>query len=325
MDRARQQLSLQQIREIDLVDYLSSLGHEPIQVRGADHWYHSPLREEKTPSFKINRKINKWFDFGIGQGGNLIDFGIAYFQCSVSGFAENINKGKAVAHQPSPNGLASEPVQQASKLRILSIKSLYSRALFEYLAKRGITSQLAEEHCKQVYFDLSGREYFAIGFKNNSGGYELRNPFLKMASSPKDFTTIDNGSDRVCVFEGFFDFLSYKAMHAQSQLPDQNYVVLNSIALFNRALPELQGYRSVQLFLDRDRPGQQLTKQAVDSDPRYEDASGFYKKLQGSQRLAGLPAKTAAKDARHAKKVQPIRWALSRLSVSATNTVGTIW
>ena len=66
-------------------------------------------------------------------------------------------------------------------------------------------------------------------------------------------------------------------MHAQSELPDQSYVVLNSIALFNKALPKLRTYDQVQLFLDRDRPGQLLTRQAMASEPRFEDASGFYK------------------------------------------------
>ncbi|SKC18691.1 toprim domain-containing protein [Dyadobacter psychrophilus] len=213
----------------------------------------------------------------VGQGGNLIDFGIEYFRCSVSDFLEKINVGKAVIHKSPRRILSSEPARNESKLKILSVKPLFSLALFQYLSKRAISADLAEKHCQQVYFELSGKPYFAIGFKNDSGGYELRNAFLKISSTPKDITTIDNSSSRVCVFEGFFDFLSYKAMHAQSQLPDQSYMVLNSIALFNKALPKLRTYDQVQLFLDCDRPGQQLTRQAMASDPRFEDASGFYK------------------------------------------------
>ncbi|SKC18682.1 hypothetical protein SAMN05660293_05354 [Dyadobacter psychrophilus] len=65
MDFGKQHLSLKQIKEIDMVDYLSALGHEPVHIRNSDHWYHSPLREESTPSFKINRSLNRWFDFGV--------------------------------------------------------------------------------------------------------------------------------------------------------------------------------------------------------------------------------------------------------------------
>ena len=58
----------------------------------------------------------------------------------------------------------------------------------------------------------------AIGFKNDSGGYELRNPYFKGSSSPKDITTFNNGAKEATVFEGFIDFLSFMAIHKnQSQ------------------------------------------------------------------------------------------------------------
>ena len=71
-------------KQIDLVDYLAALGHQPQKIRNQDYWYLSPFRDEKTPSFKVNRSKNVWYDHGIGKGGNLIDFGIIYFNCSVS-------------------------------------------------------------------------------------------------------------------------------------------------------------------------------------------------------------------------------------------------
>src|SRR5690606_28377132 len=43
--------------------YLSSLGHEPARISGNNFWYHSPLHADKMPSFKINRQLNKWYDF----------------------------------------------------------------------------------------------------------------------------------------------------------------------------------------------------------------------------------------------------------------------
>jgi len=52
-------------KQIDMVDYLSALGHRPQKVRNSDYWYLSPL---------VNRSLNIWYDHGIGKGGNLIDF-----------------------------------------------------------------------------------------------------------------------------------------------------------------------------------------------------------------------------------------------------------
>src|SRR3982751_5389630 len=82
--------SAQNARQIDLVDYLGSLSHHPQKIRGNDYWYLSPLRNEKTASFKVNRKLNLWYDHGLGKGGSLIDFGMLYFNCSLKGFLEHL-------------------------------------------------------------------------------------------------------------------------------------------------------------------------------------------------------------------------------------------
>ena len=55
-------MSCQQARQIDLVEYLSQLGYNPQKVKGPDHWYLSPFRKERTPSFKVNRRLNVWYD-----------------------------------------------------------------------------------------------------------------------------------------------------------------------------------------------------------------------------------------------------------------------
>jgi len=73
---ATKKLTCEAAKQIDLVDLLSGLGHDPVQIRNHDYWYLSPLRAEKTASFKVNRQVNVWFDHGTGEGGNLIDFGI---------------------------------------------------------------------------------------------------------------------------------------------------------------------------------------------------------------------------------------------------------
>ena len=77
-------------RQLDLVEYLQDLGHHPQKIRGNDYWYLSPLRSEKTASFKVNRKLNLWYDHGLGKGGSLIDFGMLYFNCSVKEFLERL-------------------------------------------------------------------------------------------------------------------------------------------------------------------------------------------------------------------------------------------
>ena len=55
-------MNCEQANQIDMVDYLSSLGFQPTSVRGNDYWYLSPLRDEKKASFKIQRSKNVWYD-----------------------------------------------------------------------------------------------------------------------------------------------------------------------------------------------------------------------------------------------------------------------
>lgn len=79
-------------KQIDLVDYLSALGHRPQKVRNSDYWYLSPLRTEKTPSFKVNQTRNVWYDRCIGKGGNTINSGILYFNCTVSDLLQHLSQ-----------------------------------------------------------------------------------------------------------------------------------------------------------------------------------------------------------------------------------------
>lgn len=76
-------MNCEEANKVDLVDYLFSLGFTPKKIRGNDHWYLSPLRDEKEASFKVNRSKNVWYDHGSGKGGSVIDFVMQYFNCDV--------------------------------------------------------------------------------------------------------------------------------------------------------------------------------------------------------------------------------------------------
>jgi hypothetical protein len=236
-------------KKIDLVDYLASLGHHPQKVSHPDYRYLSPFRDEKTASFKVNRKLSVWFDHGIGQGGDLIDFGTRYYNCSVPEFLHQL------AGQLNQNSLSFQPQIQASKTNLLPpIRNTFSagekkesrdgkilivgdrpidsKPLLEYLKKRCIPLEIAERFCREVDFLLYGKKHTVIGFKNNAGGFELRNENFKGSSSPKDITFIDNKTEQIAVFEGFFSFLSFCTINKNQTAPLTNCLVLNSLSFF---------------------------------------------------------------------------------------------
>nr|WP_295924662.1 toprim domain-containing protein [uncultured Dyadobacter sp.] len=275
MDFRKQTVSVQQAKETDLVDYLYELGYQPARISASSYWYHSPLRTENTPSFKVNRKINRWYDFGLGKGGNLIDFGILYHGCTVGELLQDFGHSFPL-HQQVTERTPKEVDESTHIVSVMEVSPVHSKALVQYLSQRKISLKIANQFCQQVSYQIAGKQYFALGFKNDSGGFELRNPFSKISSSPKDITSIDNGRDTVSVFEGFFDLMSFAQTTGSSALRSQNYVVLNSISFFEKARQFLESHGHIKLYLDNDQPGLDLTRRALVLDSRYQDASSLY-------------------------------------------------
>jgi Toprim-like/CHC2 zinc finger len=287
-----QPFTCKQAREVDLVDYLATLGHQPKKIRGNDHWYSSPFRDETEPSFKVNRAANVWYDHGSGKGGNAIDFATQFHRCGVR---EALQLLKIVSPFQQQNALpedppsvdfrsgqgqrsaGADPVPEPGRIHVLDACGIESPRLIHYLQRRRIPMDIAAQYCRQVHYELYGKKYFAIGFPNRSGGYELRNEFFKASSSPKDITVIEHGAGRIAVFEGFFDFLSWLTMLHHQPQPLTNFLVLNTLAYFDKALPILEKYPSVQLYLDSDAAGRRHTEYALTLHPRFEDFSSLYR------------------------------------------------
>ena len=61
-------LDLQELKQsVRIADYLG------VEEKEKEFFINSPFRDERTPSFKINPIKNTWYDFGIGEGGTIID------------------------------------------------------------------------------------------------------------------------------------------------------------------------------------------------------------------------------------------------------------
>lgn len=275
MNFRKTKASCSEARQMDIVSYLSSLGYEPARVKNSDYWYHSPLRKEKTPSFKVNRKLNRWYDHGIGKGGNLIDFAILYNNCTVGEFLEHLG-GNLSFHRPFSKSSQREHQDDSTPIKIISEGPLVSLALCRYLYQRRVPTEVAKRFCKEVVYELAARQYYAIGFKNNSGGYELRNSIFKGSSAPKDITLFENSTQEIAVFEGFFDFLSFMAITQNETVMRSSFLVLNSLSFFEKARPSMERHEVINLYLDRDRTGQNCTRYALSLCRKYKDDSNLY-------------------------------------------------
>lgn len=278
-------LNCNQARQIPIVEYLAQCGFQPQYIKGADHWYLSPIRDENTPSFKVNTNRNAWFDFGIGEGGNLIDLGIRLHRCSVEELLARLSVDNYAFsfHQPSAIPEKLYPVRAAHDteevhITVLDVRPIQNPSLITYIAGRGIDLKSARWYCREVDFSIKDKTYTAIGFENRSGGYELRNAWFKGSSSPKDITIINchENVQAVCLVEGFIDFLSLQRLRKIPDIPT-DIIVLNSVALIGRSMELLTGYQEVYQYLNHDRAGQAAAEKLQQAGIRAIDASGFYK------------------------------------------------
>ena len=150
-------------------------------------------------------------------------------------------------------------------------------ALVGYLASRGIVPPVAAAFCREVRYEVNGRAFFAVGFRNDAGGWELRSARFKGGSSPKHITTIGNRSDTVIAFEGFMDFLAYLSLKHPERLRI-DAAVLNSVVNLPKAIPFLSRHPVIHAFFDNDEAGRKTTSDLIRLCPRSEviDQRHFY-------------------------------------------------
>ena len=259
-------MNIQEAKQIKIADYLQSLGYSPVKQQGNCLWYKSPFRQETEASFKVNTDRNLWFDYGLGRGGNIIALaGVLYASDHVPYLL-----GKIAEQAPHIRPISFSFRQQASEpsFQHLEVGELTHPALLRYLQERGINTSLARLECRELHFIHNGKPYFAIGFPNVAGGYEVRNRFFKGCIAPKDISHIrqQGGPREKClVFEGMMDYLSFLTFRMKNcpTMPDldrQDYVILNSTANVSKALDVMSPYERIHCLLDNDKAGFEATR-----------------------------------------------------------------
>jgi len=147
-----QYFSRDEMKKIDMVEYLDKIGYQPQKIRNNDYyWYLSPLREEKEASFKVNRRLNLWFDHSIGKGGNFIDFALLYHQCNFNELLEKTESSLFFhpqipkVQQPQTNTQSRQEALEP-KIKVIAARPLTSPALCRYLQDRKIPVKIAEKY-----------------------------------------------------------------------------------------------------------------------------------------------------------------------------------
>jgi len=266
-------MNCKQFNAIKLEEVLASLGHLPTKQNEKEAWYLNPFGTETQASFKLDKKLNLWYLFSEGIGGNNTNFMMKYQNTSVKEVLEWAERQNFSSFQPQNDVRLQKSIPN---YQITGIAELQNENLKNYLQQRGL-SQNVYPFVKEVHFTIRDKKLYAIGFENLSGGWELRNSFYKGSLLKKDVSVIKfnnlEKNRKVVVFEGFTDALSFVEM---KRFFKGDLLVMNSISLLNKAKEHLKNYSEIHLFLDNDKAGEICKNEILKSFPEAKDHSEIY-------------------------------------------------
>ena len=291
----------QEAFKISLLDCANKIGlkfsHTYLNTDGLiEHIFHCPLRNDKNASIYINETKNVWYDNGgITDGGGIISF-INYLygnslkdtssalKCLDSIYPELKHPSKNIRHIKSVN-LGTLPLftddnsvgskfalsgqngkkEKTAVFSLVLVKDLFSYPLKNYLKDdRKIKLDIAKNHVKEIVYKHIEKniQFYGIGFKSGDTWVIRRDQFKGFLGKGADISIIDMKTDKILIFEGFIDFLSYLTAKNIND-PKYTVIVLNSAVFINRALDfikENDYIKSVDYFRDRDDTGEQSIK-----------------------------------------------------------------
>lgn len=275
----KEKLTCATARSISIIGFLSDKGYDSIKENEKEAWYLSPLRKEDHASFKVSKLKNSWYDHGVGMGGNIIDLVVALNRnCSVQDALQ------ILAQEMASFSFHRHDVLHANKeyIQITSVSSLKHPALIQYLLERYILPFAIYRYVSEVHYTFRGKSYFALGLSNISGGWELRNKYLKNSSSPKNYTLIQavtpsdyNDSKSVIITEGMFDF--FTIVMVLGGIPEYtDCIILNSLSFLEKVIEILPRYTACILYLDNDGAGRNAVSKIRSAGINFMDRSFDY-------------------------------------------------
>lgn len=271
-------MNIEKAKQIPLELVLEKMNYVPSKTNGFDKFYYSPFRDERTASFKINTKINMWYDHGLQKGGNIIDFIAFKFNYTIPEvlkFLENYSDESIFSFQKQKK-CETKFIKSTTEIKIIKVIEIQHFALKQYLENRKIYHYENESNLKEVHYEINGKKYFGIGFQNRSNGFEIRSKYAKICIEKKDITLIvkgDKNKKTIRIFEGFTDYISFKSLEKNSS----DYLILNSIALTMRSDDILSNYDEIELYFDNDAAGDLYTKSTLEKFKNAKDCREFYK------------------------------------------------
>ena len=281
-------MALHEIKQISIRQYLADLGIYPAKDSSRYGMYNSPFREDHNASLKVDYPKNLWIDYGANEGGTLIDLVMRMDHYSLHEAITTLERKYSRAdvdtyqsattptsnfsfHRKNPDSDLKSP---ESSVTIQNVQSICNPALIKYLNERRISIDIARIHCCEVHYSVNDKPYYAVGFQNDKGGYELRSKYFKGCTS-KDITSVTRNKNHCLLFEGFMDYLSFLTIQKQQKAPVDVFV-LNSLTNLPKVKSNLTAYKGIWTFFDNDLAGRKAIQELQSTCNNVNDLSYFY-------------------------------------------------
>lgn len=294
-------MNCKEANQIGIPLVLESWGYHPNKVFQDKLLYlPSPFRPNETKSsFWVHITANRWIDFArMEDTDTLVSLTCQLFNESISSALTRLRPLKNTSpvsfkYNPPPHIQKETNKTRKYAIELISKHEITHPALFDYLNERCINPGIAKQELEQVNYKFRNneKEYFSLGMKNNSNGFEIDHKKtgnmkgnFKSVIGPKDITTknMKNGNN-VAIFEAYHDYLAFRT-HRNLLKFQSSLIIMHSIHMKDRVIEELKKYKfkKAYFFLDSDAVGKETFQYlALDLKYPFVDKSTLYSEIEG--------------------------------------------
>lgn len=149
---------------------------------------------------------------------------------------------------------------------MVEVKELFSYPLKNYLERdRKLNLGIYKKYVKEIVYKHIEKNitFYGVGFKSGDTWVIRRNGFKGFLGKGIDITIFNYKTDKILLFEGFIDFLSYLTAKKAYE-PLNTCIILNSavqvkkVVKYANSTPHI---KTIDYFRDRDEAGMQTLKQ----------------------------------------------------------------
>lgn len=249
-----------------LFGLLSRLGYHPAKSSGEELLYKNVLHKfEKVPTLVVNSELGLWFDRLTKRSGDILDFGLALWTgLSPLEVSEKINQ----LCEPSKDSSSSVDSRRTRKRKAIKIPHYHieeikplggNTEILGFLKNKGIW-EIAIGHLKEVYYYVIDekkrrKDFFAAGWENENGGWEVRGRNYSSCLGPKGMSFIPGQENKLVVFGNYTEYLNWRYEFKTS---DASVLVLNDPEFLAAACKRLSKFKDVTVMAEDRQLADQL-------------------------------------------------------------------